>query len=169
VLLVVETGDQLEVTSLMPAGKRVLFFILALVPLLAPYELLLKPGWESILNPYFGFAAIVSLGAMLVSGFLVWAAIAGIESSARFNLRQGTLSTLWWAPVIPLRAQKYSLNDLCAIEVETTEWTDGPPSHLLNLETADGRAFKLLGGYDRGEVEAVRRQIGRFLSQPSGC
>jgi hypothetical protein len=167
-LRVVESQDRLEIVSPMPLLKRLLFLLLALVPLLAPYELLVAPGWESILNPFFGFAALISFGALAVSGFLAWAAIAGIEPTARFDRQRRTLTTVARAPVMPLQARTYSLDDLRAIEVETTEWSDGGPSYSLKIDTADGRAFKLLAEYDKAETEEVRRQISRFLSQPSG-
>jgi len=167
-LRVVERGDRLEITSPMPVGKRLLFAVLALVPLLAPYQLLIAPGWESILNPFFGFAALISLGALAVSGFLVWAAIAGIESTARFDRQRRTLTTVARAPVMPLQARTCSLDDLRAIKVETTEWSDGGPSYSLKIDTADGRAFKLLAEYDKAEAEEVRRQISHFLAHPSG-
>jgi len=166
-LRVVERGDRLEITSPMPVGKRLLFAVLALVPLLAPYQLLIAPGWESILNPFFGFAALISLGALAVSGFLVWAAIAGIESTARFDRQRRTLTTVARAPVMPLQARTCSLDDLRAIKVETTEWSDGGPSYSLKIDTADGRAFKLLGGFDQAGVEAVRRRVSEFLAQPT--
>jgi len=167
-LRVIESGDQLEINSPMPVGRRLLFAVLALVPLLAPYQLLIAPGWESILNPFFGFAALISLGALAVSGFLVWAAIAGIESTARFDRQRRTLTTVARAPVMPLQSRTYSLDDLRAIEVETTEWSDGGPSYSLKIDTADGRAFKLLAEYDKAEAEEVRRQVSRFLAHPSG-
>jgi len=165
-LRVVESQDTLEIVSPMPPLKRVLLLLLALVPLLAPYELLVAPGWENILNPYFGFAALISLGALAVSAFLVWAAIAGIESTARFDRQRRTMTTVTRAPVMPLQARTYSLDDLRAIEVETTEWSDGGPSYSLKIDTADGRAFKLLGGFDQAGVEAVRRRVSEFLAQP---
>lgn len=167
-LRVTESGDRLEITSPMPVGKRLLFAVLALVPLLAPYQLLIAPGWESILNPFFGFAALISLGALAVSGFLVWAAIAGIESTARFDRQRRTLTTVARAPVMPLQARTYSLDDLRAIEVTATEWSDGGPSFSLEIDTADGRAFKLLAEYDKAEAEEVWRQISRFLAHPAG-
>ncbi len=166
-LRVVEEGNRLEIISPMPAGKRVLFGVLALVPLLAPYQLLIAPHWEDVLNPFFGFAALISLGALAVSAFLVWAAIAGIESTALFDRQRRTLTTIARAPVMPLQARRYSLNDLRAIEIEKTEWSAGVPSYSLRIDTADGRAFKLLAEYDRAEPEAVLRQISRFLAQPS--
>ena len=164
-LNVVETADTLEVTSPMPAGRRVLFGLLAPIPLLAPYELLLKPGWENILHPLFGLSAIISLGAILVSAFLVWAAIAGLESRACFDLRRRTLTTAFWAPVVPLTMHTYSLNDLRAVQLETTESSEGSPSYSLLIETTDGRSLRLMGEYDRREVEAVRSRIARFLSR----
>lgn len=166
-LRVVETLDRLEIASPMPRLKRFIFLLLALVPLLAPYELLMAPGWENILNPYFGFAALISLGALAVSAFLVWAAIAGIESTARFDRRRGAFTTVARAPVMPLRAQAYSFDDLRAVEIEATEWSDGSPSYSLRIDTADGRAFKLLAGFDQRGVEAVRHQLSRFLAQPT--
>ena len=165
-LRVMERGNRLEIISPMPVGKRVLFAVLALVPLLAPYQLLIAPRWENLANAFFGFAALISLGALAVSAFLIWAAIAGIESTALFDRRQRTLTTVARAPVMPLQARRYSLNDLRAIEVEKTEWSDGSPSYSLRIDTADGRAFKLLAEYDRAEPEAVRHQISRFLAQP---
>lgn len=82
---VVGTENTLEVTSPMPPGRRILFGVLALVPVLARYGLLLKPGWATIFHPLFGFAAPISLGAFLASAFLTWAALAGLQSRVRFD------------------------------------------------------------------------------------
>ena len=163
-LNVVETEDTLEVTSPMPIGRRGLFGLIAVIPLLAPYELLLKPGWENILNPFFGLAALISLGALLLSAFLIWAAIAGLESRARFDLQGRTLTTSFWAPVVPLTMRTYSLNDLRAVRIETIEWSEGSPSYSLQIETLDGRAFKFTSEDDQREVEAVRSRVARFLA-----
>ena len=164
-LRVVESADTLEVTSPMPVGRRVVFGLIALVPLLAPYELLLKPGWETIFHPLFGLAALISLGALLISAFLMWAAIAGLESRVRFDLQRRTLTTAFWAPVVPLTERTYSINDLLAVRLETTEWSEGSPSYSLKIETLDGRSLRLMGEYDRSEVEAVQSRIARFLSR----
>lgn len=165
-LRVAEEADTFEITSPMPTGRRLVFAALALFPLLAPYELLLKPGWETIFHPMFGLAAIISLGALCLSALLIWAAIAGMESSARFDRRRRTLTLVSRAPVMPLKPRTCSLSDLKAVEVDRTEWSDSGPSFSLRLETLDGRSFRLLGGYEQAEVEDVRRRLGRFLSEP---
>ena len=164
-LKVLETADTLEVTSPMPVGRRLVFGVIALIPLLAPYELLLKPGWETILHPAFGLAALISLGAMLVSAFLMFAAIAGLESRVGFDLRRRTLTTAFWAPVVPLTQRTYSINDLLAVRLETTEWSEGPPSYSLKIETLDGRSLRLMSDEDRSEAEAVQSRIAGFLSR----
>lgn len=48
--------------------------MLGLVPLIAPYELLLEPRWHNYFNVPFLFAAAVSAGAGAVSAFFVWGA-----------------------------------------------------------------------------------------------
>lgn len=166
-LRLVESGDRLEVTSPMTPGLRVVYFLIGLVPLIAPYELLLVPGWETIFHPFFALAAIISGGALAVSAFFVWASVAGIESSAQFDRRRHTLTTIERAPIMPTRIRTTSLADLRAIEVEKTEWSDSGPTYSLRIDLADGRKFKLLAGYSRPEqAEAVRRRVALFLAEP---
>jgi hypothetical protein len=65
---------------------------------------------------------------------------------------------------MPLQSHTYTLDDVRAIEVETTKWSDSGPSYTLRIDTADGRAFKLLAGYEKAEVEEIRGRISRFLA-----
>jgi hypothetical protein len=167
-LRVVENGDELNVTSPMAPGLRAFFFLIGLVPLAAPYELLIKPGWQTIFHPFFALAAIISGGAVAVSGFFVWASFAGIEASARFNRSRRTLTTVERAPVMPTRTRTCPLDELRLIEIEKTDWSDSGPTYSLRLECADGQKLKLLAAYARPEeAEAVRRHIGRFLAASS--
>jgi hypothetical protein len=167
-LRVVERGDELNITSPMTPGLRAFYLLIGLVPLAAPYELLIKPGWQTIFHPFFALAAIISGGAVAVSALFVWISVAGIESSARFDRRRRTLTTVERAPIMPTRTRTRPLDELRAIEVEKTEWSDSGPTYSLRLECADGQKLKLLASYARPEeAEAVRRHLGRFLAEPS--
>jgi hypothetical protein len=151
----------------MTPGLRAFFFLIGLVPLAAPYELLIKPGWETIFHPFFALAAIISGGALVVSALFVWASVAGIEAGARFDRRRRTLTTVERAPVMPTRTRTRPLDELRAIEIEKTDWSDSGPTYSLRLGFADGQALKLLASFARPEeAEAVRRRIGRFLAGP---
>ena len=167
-LRVVERGDELNITSPMTPGLRAFYLLIGVVPLAAPYELLIKPGWQTIFHPFFALAAIISGGAVALSALFVWIAVAGIESSARFDRRRRTLTTVERAPIMPTRTRTRPLDELRAIEVEKTEWSDSGPTYSLRLECADGQKLKLLASYARPEeAEAVRRHLGRFLAEPS--
>jgi hypothetical protein len=88
-LRVVQTPDRLSVFAPLPVGNRILFLLLSFFPLLAPYELLFRIRWTNYWHFFFLFAAAISAGAVCVSAFLVWAAIAGLNTEMTFDRRLG--------------------------------------------------------------------------------
>ncbi|RPI07310.1 MAG: hypothetical protein EHM71_10925, partial [Zetaproteobacteria bacterium] len=88
----VERMDCLEIRSRMRVGMRILLAAFGLLPLLAPYELLIKIDWEHFVNPFFFLAAFISAGATALSAFLFFAAVAGLSSKIVFDRRAATFS-----------------------------------------------------------------------------
>lgn len=166
-LPVVESGETLEIESPMRVGMRIVLFLIALFPLLAPYELLWKPRWTGFLNVFFLFAALVSLGALCVSALFVWAAVAGISSRMTFERGRGRLTSTAWAPVMGTRVTRCRLDAITAVEIETHEWSDGAPSYSLKVVASDGQAFRTGSSWSRDEVAALRRQVDGFLGRPA--
>ncbi len=162
-----KTADELEVRAPMRIGKRILFLALSLFPWLAPYELLLRPRWESYWNIFFLFAAVISIGAMAVSAFFVWAAIAGLDSQMTFCRSQGLFTHSARAPILPRRTRAYPIESIAAVEIETHEWSDGGPSYSFEVVLRDGRKLHLGSSWSRAEAEAVRDQVAAFLSLKS--
>ena len=66
---VIEGRDAIEIQSNMMVGQRILFLVLALFPLLAPYQLIIRPDWQSYFNLFFLFVLVISLGAVIVSSW----------------------------------------------------------------------------------------------------
>ena len=163
-LVVAVSGDVLEIRSPMPVGKRVLLFLLALVPLLAPYELLVKPRWNGTASAFFLMAALVSLGAVGVSLLFAWGAVAGLRSSLIFDRARGRLTHTAWAPVMGRRTSRCALGAIAALEVETHEWSDGAPTYSLKVATVDRRVFSTSSSTSRDEVEVLRQRVAAFLS-----
>jgi hypothetical protein len=162
-LLVRESANTLEIESPMRAGKRVLFLLLALFPLVAPYELLFKPRWTGFVNIFFLFSALVSLGAAGVSAFLVFAAVAGIRSRMRFDRARGTFTYTASSPATGARASEHPLASVTDLSVFTHEWSDGAPSYSLKVELAGGRFFATSSSWSREEVEGIRTRAAAFL------
>jgi len=166
---VVESADTIEVQALMPIGQRALFAALALIPLIAPYELILRINWQSYLNLFFLLALIISLGATALSAFLIWAAVAGLSSTLKFDKAHRILAYAFGAPIVPWRAQQYPLDALQELRVEKTEWSEGSPSFTLMALLQDGRTLKSASSWSESEIETIRQQVAEFLLEPAGA
>jgi hypothetical protein len=166
-LRIIQTSDRLSVCAPLPAGNRLLFLLISFFPLLAPYELLFRIRWTGYWNFFFLFAAAISAGAVLVSAFLVWAAIAGLNTGMAFDRRLGIFSFAVQAPILRRRVQEYPLASVREIAVETHEWSDGAPSYSLKAVLIDGQAVSLSACWSRAEVEAARDQAAAFLKPSS--
>jgi hypothetical protein len=165
--LISRSADELDIRAPMPTGRRFFFLFIALIPCLAPYELLIRPGWENIANLFFLFAAVISAGAMAVSAFCVWAAIAGLDSRMTFSRARGLFTHSARAPVLPMRTREYAIDSIAALEVEKHDWSDGSPSYSFGVVLRDGRKLHLGSSWSKPEAEAVRDEAAAFLGLPS--
>jgi hypothetical protein len=149
----IEGADCLEIRSPMRIGLRVLLAVLGLLPLLAPYELLIQVEWEPFAHPFFVLAAIVSAGATALSALLLFAAVAGLSSRIVFDKGSGTFSHSSEAPVVKRTRRVHALS----------EWSDGAPSFYLRVTTNDGSVFDTASSWSRDEVERIRNRISEYL------
>jgi hypothetical protein len=160
----VEHGDCLEIRSRMLVGMRVLLAALSLFPLAAPYELLIKIEWKSFLNPYFFVAAGISAGAMALSVFLVFAAVAGMSSKIVFDRRTATLSYSTEAPVVRRTSQVLPLSDVVRTEIGVRDEDEGAPTYRVRITVKDGTVFESGPSWSRDEVDRIRRRVDQFLA-----
>jgi hypothetical protein len=160
---IIENKEVIEIQSPMPTGRRILFGIIALFPLIAPYELIIKPNWQNVLNVFFLFVLLISIGAIAVSAILVWAAIAGLSSNLKIDRSKRTITYSTGAPVVPWRTVHYPLASLQQLSVEKTDWSDGSPSYTLVAQMVDGKALKSSASWQKEEIEEVKRRVTAFL------
>lgn len=160
-----ENNGRLVIVSPMPVGTRWLFAAIGLFPLLAPWELLVRPHWSGRLGLFFVFAAVISAGALCLSGLLFFAAVAGLSSRITLDAGSMTFTYSAMAPVVPTQLRSYPLADLAAVDVRTYEWSDGAPSHSLRILTTDGITHETASSWSREEVEDYRHKVAAFLSR----
>lgn len=164
-MTVIETDKTIEVRSRVSGGMRVLCLLIALIPLLAPYELLIRIRWSSYLNPYFFFAAFIAAGAAAVSLFFVWFAIAAMNTIFRFERPQNRLIAIREAPVFGIKTRHFTLQDVREVETVRTDWTEGAPSYSLQILLADGTRLRS-GPHGSGEeVRDIAARIRLFLDR----
>jgi hypothetical protein len=159
----VDRGSRLEVRSPMRPGMRVAVGMLGLFPLVAPYELLVRPAWTTGVHPFFVVAAVVSLGAVALCAVLLFAAVAGLSSAMVFDRRSATVRAWSAAPVIRRSEREVAWSQVRGVEVETSDWSDGSPSYRLRVALADGTALESGSSWSRDEIEAMRDTVARFL------
>jgi hypothetical protein len=159
----IEQPDRLEIVSCTRTGMRVLFGLLALFPLIAPWELLIRIDWQSYTHPFFVLAAIISAGALALSALLLFAACAALDSrlvldAARFSLTHATK-----APLIRQRLSVRKLDELASFNVVKREWSDGAPSFYLQVVTSDAALIEAASSWSREEIESIKSRIDGFL------
>jgi hypothetical protein len=154
-----------EIRSALPIGKRFFFLLIALIPLLAPYELIMRPDWQSYLNIPFLFALVVSLGALLVSGLLMWAAIAGLDSKLRLDRHSQTLTHASRSLVLPWRTSRYPLSAVSSLEIEEHDWSDGDPTYSIVALLTDGTQLTSGSSRSREELEAIVMRATAYMGR----
>lgn len=159
----IENEDRLEIRSPMRTGVRVLLAAIGLVPLLAPYELLIRVDWEHYLNPFFAFAAAVSFGAMAVSALFFYASVAGISSLMVFDRRAGTFSYAAQAPLFGRSLKVFPLADVRSAEVGMTDWSDGEPTYQLRVTLGNDLVFESGASWSREAIESASKRVRPYL------
>jgi hypothetical protein len=159
-----DTDGIIDLVSPMPVGRRVMFGLIAVVPLLAPYELLIRPQWEDRLNPPFFFVLAIALGAVSVSVLLVFAAVAGLEQRMRFDAR--ALSFTYWrrAPVVPARSESWSFASIKRVETAVHTWSDGPDSYSVRVVIEGGRELSTGSTDSRVDVDRYVARLNDLLN-----
>ena len=153
-----EAEGVIKLVSPMPAGRRLLFALLALFPLIAPYELLIKPHWEEWLHPAFFFAAAIALGAIALSLFLLFAALAGLEQRFTFDIPAGEFTYWRRAPILPARSRVWTFDSITGVDLIVHEWSDGPDSYSVRVLGPDGISI------DSGSTDS-RTDVERYVSR----
>lgn len=160
-----DNGERLDVFSTMPAGKRFLFALFALIPLLAPYELMLRVQWNDYRSPVFLIAATISAGAVALSVFFLFAAGAGLSSRMTLDAAHSTFTYSTGAPIVPHRTLVRPLSSLESVHVRIHEWSDGGPSYTLMVKMSDGATFDSDCSWSRDAIEHEKARVEVFLDR----
>ncbi len=158
-------ADRLDIVSPMPSGKRLLFALLSLIPLLAPYELILRVQWSDYRHPLFVFAAIISAGAIALSVFLIYAAVAGLSTRMTLDRARSTFTYSEVAAVLPQRTQVFPLSLVESVHVRTHEWSDGAPSFSLMIKMSDGVTFDTGSSWAQQDIEHAKTLVENLVGQ----
>jgi hypothetical protein len=76
---------QLKSGSICPGERECYFYSWVSSPLLAPYELILKPDWTSFVDFFYLISLGISIGVIVLSGLPFFSTFAGLSSMLSFD------------------------------------------------------------------------------------
>jgi hypothetical protein len=158
-----ESGKLIEFSDRIPPFARVLIFVFGLIPLYAPYDLLLPLSRWSGFSFLLVGAVAISLAATVLSLLFVAAALLGISSTVRFDGSSRIVTYSWETAVTALRVSQHAFEEIERLGIQTHEWTDGPPTHSIIAELKAGRSFEF-GKFDvRGNAERYLEKLQQMI------
>lgn len=159
--VVIQNNERIEITEQMSTGLRVFLFIIGLLPWMAPYELLIKPGWTGF-KLFTLFFLAISLGAIAVSLAFMAGAVFGLNQTLTIDPVRRTITHAYESTVTPLRIRNYSLNQLKSIEIMTHDWDNGPSTYGLKFTFTDGHKTEPGTFESKMEAEQLKEKIDQI-------
>ena len=147
------TDDKLEFVNQLSVSARIFFFLLGLVPLLAPYELLIKPSWNGRINIIMLFFFVLSIGAVSVSVLLVSAALFGRSQHFQFDALNRIVIYRFKTVVHPFREERYEFSQIEAVQIKVNEWDSRPDTYDISMKIRDKNEMKFGDFASRQEAE----------------
>ena len=155
--------DRLVVDSPMGPGTRILLALLSLIPLMAPYELIVRVRWTDYRHPLFAVAAIVAAGALAVSLLLLFAAVAGLSSRMTFDAGRSTFTYTERSVWMRARTRAFPLSEVQGVSIHRHEWSDGAPTFSLAIAMSDGATFRSASSFSLEDVKEAKARVEGFL------
>ena len=158
-----QSDSRIEFRSYFSSAARTLILIGGLLPLLAPYELLIKPSWRGDITLIWVCFLFISAGAVAVSVFCVCAALFGLSQRVRFDSRGQVLTYAFKAPGLRPRVQRLPFSAVGTLSVKTYNWTEGPDTYNLVAKLSGYRDIEFGHFTERTEAERYLSALERIL------
>ena len=160
---VYESEECFTIQTRMGLGTRIFIGLLGLVPLIAPYDFLVKARWNSYFNFPFLLVLIVSIGAVFMSAMFVYAAAFSMSIKVTLDQRTQVFRHSSEAPTIRNKTEEHPLSHIQRLEVRETNWSDGPPSYALQFVMEGDKVYEVGPFNSLAEVDQTLQRAKRFV------
>jgi len=153
-------------STTMSAKARLGFGLVAALPLLAPYNLLVKPDWAGTPGLTLLFAVAVSLGAVAVSVLLLLVAIFGINRRVEFNPIAKTVHVSESHLMQSKREIDFRFAEIAQLELVCHDWSDGPSTYEIRLTPSVGKPFAFGDFSSHASAESTLASLRTIVGSP---
>ena len=130
-------ADKIEFVYHLSPIARIIFLLFSLIPLLAPYELLIKPSWDGKISIVLLFFIVISIGAVLVSFFFVSAALFGRSQFFEFDPSRRVVIYRFKTAFFSLREERYDFSKIEALQIKVNEWDSKADTYDISVKIQD--------------------------------
>jgi hypothetical protein len=159
-----KTNSQIEFIETMSTGMRIFLFVCGLFPWIAPYELLIKPGWDGF-NLFTFFFLIISLGAISVSLGFLGGAILGLNQTLCFDAVTRIALYKYENTLMNLREKRYPFREITSIEIYTHEWESRSNTFSLQITFSDKRKVQVGDIFEKAEAEKIQDTLQQWIAK----
>lgn len=152
-------------STTMSVKARVGFGLVAILPLLAPYKLLIKTVWADIPGLTWLFFIIISLGAISVTVLLFLVAVYGINRRVEFDDISRTIRVTESHLMQRQRKFNYRFLEVAQLEVVCHDWSDGPSTYEIRLTTNTGMSFTFGDFSSRVDAETTLSSLRAMIEK----
>ena len=160
---VIESEECFVIQTRVGMGTRIFIGLLGLVPLIAPYDFLVKARWNSYFNFPFLLVLIVSIGAAFISAMFVYMGTFATSIKITLDRRAQVFRHSSEAPTIRNKTEEHPLSHIQRLDVRETNWSDGPPSYNLQFVMEGEKVYEVGPFNSLAEVDQTRQQAQQFL------
>jgi len=159
-----ESAKTIDFDQRVHPAIRIGIALIGLFPLLVPYELLIKPRWETTLSAAFLLSLFASLIMLAASAFVLFVAFFAQNQYVCFDGRRATLTYGWSDAIRPYRETVYRFSEFSPPELLTTTWSDRPNSYDILVRTNTGGKIKFGSFEKEQEAQACLEELLALLS-----
>jgi hypothetical protein len=153
-------------STTMSAKVRLGFGLVAALPLLAPYNLLVQPDLAGTPGLALLFAVAVSLGAVAVSVLLLLVAIFGINRRVEFNASAKTVHVSESHLIQSKREFNFRFVEIARLELVCHDWSDGPSTYEIRLTPIAGETFAFGDFSSLASAESTLASLRTIVGSP---
>jgi hypothetical protein len=146
-------GGGIEFRSHLSPAVRALILIGGMLPLLAPYDLVLKPLSRGGLGAVGWFFVLLSAGAVALSLLAFAGALFSLSQRLRFDRRDGVIVYGFEAALLRYRERRFPFSAVEALDIKRHQWSDDPASFNLVLRLKGFRDIEFGGFAQRVDAE----------------
>jgi hypothetical protein len=158
-----QSADKLEFISSLSPIARIIFLLFGFIPLLAPYELLIKPSWNGKFSIIMLFFLMISIGAISISIFFISAALFGRSQHFQFDGSNRVVNYRFKTALNPFREERYDFSQIEVLEIKVNEWDSRSDSYDISMKIRGNREMKFGDFTSRQEAEYYLAALEKMI------